>query len=80
LDFFTVERIFQAEFEEKQSRFIAHLVPYLKFEETLENLRSAHPKASHHVTAFRLISEQNQISEQQAFADFMLLPLYILFR
>ena len=60
---FTVQTIFTAELEEKQSRFIAHLVPISDFEMTLERLRDQHRKASHHVTAFRKISDSNQISE-----------------
>ena len=60
---FTVQTIFTAELEEKQSRFIAHLVPIPDFETTLERLRDEHRKASHHVTAFRKISDNNQISE-----------------
>lgn len=59
----TVERLFVAELEEKRSRFIAHLVPLSDFAQTLAALREEHRNASHHVTAFRQISDSNQISE-----------------
>ncbi len=49
--------------EVKQSKFIAHLVPYTQFETLLEKLRSAHPKARHFVTAFRYLNAHNQIVE-----------------
>lgn len=52
-----------AQLEEKQSRFIAHLVPIVEFDKTLDELKLAHPKASHHVTAFRMIADNNQINE-----------------
>ncbi len=60
---YTVEQVYIAELEEKHSRFIAHLVPFAEFEAMLADLQKAHPKASHHVTAFRTISDTNQISE-----------------
>jgi len=59
----TVERVYTAEFEEKNSRFIANIVPHALFNAKLSELRLAHPKASHHVTAFRTISDNNQINE-----------------
>lgn len=61
--FQTIEHSSEAELSEKGSRFIANLVPIKEFENTLENLRVKHPKASHHVTAFRVISDTNQITE-----------------
>lgn len=60
----TVNQISIAELEEKKSRFIAHLVKISEFESTLARLRAEHKKASHHVTAFRIINEKNQIEEQ----------------
>ncbi|MEM7069680.1 MAG: YigZ family protein [Pseudomonadota bacterium] len=59
----TVEAITVAELEEKRSRFIAHLVPYNNFYETLEDLRRQHRKANHHVTALRWFSENDQVLE-----------------
>jgi uncharacterized YigZ family protein len=48
---------------EKQSKFIAHLMPYSMYEEVLEALKSEHPKARHFVTAFRYINEFDQVVE-----------------
>jgi uncharacterized YigZ family protein len=47
----------------KQSKFIAHLMPYEKFDEVLELLKVEHPKARHFVTAFRMLNEYDQIVE-----------------
>ena len=52
-----------AETEEKKSRFLGYVVPIAEFEARLAALRSEHPKANHHVTAFRLIHANNQIEE-----------------
>ena len=48
---------------EKQSKFIAHLMPYHKYEEILASLKAEHPKARHFVTAFRYINEFDQVVE-----------------
>ena len=48
---------------EKQSKFIAHLMPYSIYREVLERLKSEHPKARHFVTAFRYINEFDQVVE-----------------
>jgi uncharacterized YigZ family protein len=63
LAFKTVSKPYEAELEEKGSRFIANLVPYDAFDNKLDVLRKLHGKASHHVTAFRVISDSNQIQE-----------------
>jgi uncharacterized YigZ family protein len=49
--------------EIKQSKFIAHLVPYAEYDRLLERLRSEHPKARHFVTAFRHLNEFDQVVE-----------------
>lgn len=59
----TVSKAYEAELEEKGSRFLANLVPYAEFDTKLNELRQNHAKASHHVTAFRIISDANQITE-----------------
>lgn len=59
----TVEAEFYAELEEKKSRFLAFLVPIDQFEARLEALRIEHRKASHHVTAFRCIHDDDHIEE-----------------
>jgi len=48
---------------EKQSKFIAHLMPYTRYKEVLSELKSEHPKARHFVTAFRYINEFDQVVE-----------------
>ncbi|WP_319498619.1 YigZ family protein [uncultured Cohaesibacter sp.] len=59
----TVEAEFYAELEEKKSRFLAFLVPIEQFDTRLEQLRTEHRKANHHVTAFRLIHDDDHIEE-----------------
>ena len=59
----TVETEVFAELEEKKSRFLAFLVPIDRFEARLSELRTAHRKANHHVTAFRRIHEDDHIEE-----------------
>lgn len=49
--------------EVKQSKFIAHLVPYRMYEETLRQLKEEHPKARHFVVAWRYINEFDQVVE-----------------
>lgn len=49
--------------EVKQSKFIAHFVPYSLYESTLETLKEQHPKARHFVTAFRYLNEFDQVVE-----------------
>jgi len=48
---------------EKQSKFIAHLMPYRMYDEVLAALQKEHPKARHFVTAFRYINEFDQVVE-----------------
>ncbi|MDX5594977.1 IMPACT family protein [Pseudovibrio sp. SPO723] len=60
---YTVTREFQAELEEKKSRFLAFLVPYDRFETRLSELRDQHRKANHHVTAFRRMLDEGRIDE-----------------
>lgn len=52
--------------EVKQSKFIAHLLPYERYEKTLEELKKEHPKARHFVTAFRFLNEYEQIVEHSS--------------
>ena len=47
----------------KQSKFIAHLVPFYMYKSLLEELKLEHPKARHFVTAFRHLNEFDQIVE-----------------
>ena len=59
----TIEHSAFCETEEKKSRFLATLVPYAQFEGTLADLRKAHPKANHHVTAYRYLNDEEQLIE-----------------
>ncbi|MDQ7045344.1 MAG: YigZ family protein [Sulfurimonas sp.] len=52
--------------EIKQSKFIAHLVPYFLYKKTLKALKEKHPKARHFVTASRHLNEFNQIVEHSS--------------
>ena len=63
MDFLTLTDEAFGETEEKKSRFLAYVVPVARFESRLDDLRHEHPKANHHVTAFRLIHDNNQIEE-----------------
>ena len=49
--------------EVKQSKFIAHFVPYSLYPFTLKSLKEQHPKARHFVTAFRCLNEFEQVVE-----------------
>lgn len=52
--------------EIKQSKFIAHLVPYSIYNKTLQELKESHPKARHFVVAYRYLNEFNQIVENSS--------------
>jgi uncharacterized YigZ family protein len=62
---FTKEHISNT-LEVKQSKFIAHLLPYDKYHTTLSELKEQHPKARHFVTAFRYLNEYEQIVEHSS--------------
>jgi len=53
-------------YEVKQSKFIAHFVPYSFYETTLKSLKEEHPKARHFVTAFRYLNEYDQVVEHSS--------------
>lgn len=59
----SIEATVSATVEQKQSKFIAHLVPYPQFKEMLNTLELAHPKARHFVTAFRYMNSFDQVVE-----------------
>ena len=52
--------------EIKQSKFIAHLVPFKAYEDLLDELKLSHPKARHFVVAYRYLNEYNQIVEHSS--------------
>jgi len=53
-------------YEEKKSKFIAHLAPYEQFDSLMKRLREEHPKARHFVYAYRHFNEYNQIVENSS--------------
>lgn len=52
--------------EVKQSKFIAHLIPFSEYETLLLRLKQEHPKARHFVTAYRYFNQYNQIVEHSS--------------
>jgi uncharacterized YigZ family protein len=59
----TVESHTEKTLEVKQSKFIAHLMPYHMYEKVLEALKAEHPKARHFVSAWRHLNEFDQVVE-----------------
>ena len=57
---------YTATYEEKQSKFIAHLIPYHLYHITLQALKSEHLKARHFVTSYRTLNEFDQIVENSS--------------
>jgi len=53
-------------YEVKQSKFIAHFIPYSLYETTLKSLKEEHPKARHFVTAFRYLNKYDQVVEHSS--------------
>jgi len=53
-------------YEVKQSKFIAHFIPFSLYEITLKSLKEEHPKARHFVTAFRHLNEYDQVVEHSS--------------
>ncbi len=61
-----IDKSFSNLLEIKQSKFIAHLVPYSLYNSTLQELKNSHPKARHFVTAYRYLNEYKQIVEHSS--------------
>lgn len=57
---------FYSSIEEKKSKFIAYLFPYILFNEKLKILKTEHPKARHFVYAYRFVNEFEQIVENSS--------------
>lgn len=53
-------------FEEKKSKFIAHIFPYKNFKTIMERLRVEHPKGRHFVYAYRYLNEYEQVVENSS--------------
>ena len=49
--------------EIKKSKFIASLFPYNEFDKVMSRLKKEHPKARHHVYAYRYFNEFDQVVE-----------------
>jgi uncharacterized YigZ family protein len=62
----TIHEHYTTTLEVKQSKFIAHLIPYDQYEERLHLLKEEHPKARHFVTAYRYLNEFSQIVEHSS--------------
>ena len=52
--------------EVKQSKFIAHFMPFDLYKATLTSLKEKHPKARHFVTAYRYLNEFDQVVESSS--------------
>jgi uncharacterized YigZ family protein len=61
MKFVTKEYILTTEI--KKSKFIASIFPYQDFDETMKRLKQEHPKARHHVYAYRHFNEFDQVVE-----------------
>jgi len=61
-----IQKIYTETLEIKQSKFIAHIMPYSQYKETLQKLKDSHPKARHFVVAYRYLNEFNQIVEHSS--------------
>lgn len=59
----TIARPAFAETEEKKSRFLAELVFHDDLAKRIDELRALHPKANHHVNAYRYLNDEEQLVE-----------------
>ena len=61
-----IKKEYENTLEVKQSKFIAHLIPYNEYETLLQKLKQQHPKARHFVTAYRYLNEYEQVVEHSS--------------
>ncbi|RXJ83420.1 YigZ family protein [Arcobacter sp. CECT 8985] len=61
-----IKEEYSAIFEEKKSKFIAHIFNYCEFNKIMNRLKDEHPKARHHVYAYRYLNEFEQIVENSS--------------
>jgi uncharacterized YigZ family protein len=61
-----IKQHFTQTLEVKQSKFIAHLIPYNLYQSHLDLLKEEHPKARHFVTAYRYFNEFTQVVEHSS--------------
>lgn len=52
--------------KKKKSKFIAYLFPFNNFDKQMKKLKEEHPKARHHVYAYRYLNEFEQIVENSS--------------
>jgi uncharacterized YigZ family protein len=56
-----VPKHYQATYEIKKSKFIAHIFPYDKFDTIMQQLKKEHTKARHFVYAYQYLNQFEQI-------------------
>ena len=61
-----VQKEFSHTYEEKKSKFIAHIFPYDEFDNVMARLKNEHPKGRHHVYAYRHLNDFGQIVENSS--------------
>ena len=61
-----VQKEFSHTYEDKKSKFIAHIFPYDEFDNIMKRLKNEHPKARHHVYAYRYLNEFDQVVENSS--------------
>ncbi len=61
-----IQEEYENTYEEKKSKFIAHLMPYEKFHEVMNKLKEKHPKGRHFVYAYRYLNEFDQVVENSS--------------
>jgi uncharacterized YigZ family protein len=62
----TIDKTYYAETEVKRSKFLACLVPAVRFESLRKELRLNHPKANHIVWAYRKINSYDRVVEESS--------------
>ncbi|WP_108064286.1 YigZ family protein [Poseidonibacter lekithochrous] len=61
-----IQEEYENTYEEKKSKFIAHLMPYENFHEVMIKLKEKHPKGRHFVYAYRYLNEFDQVVENSS--------------
>ena len=63
---YIIEDEYENTYEEKKSKFIAHIFAYSEFDDVMKRLKEEHPKGRHHVYAYRYLNEFGQIVENSS--------------
>jgi len=61
-----VTKEYKTTVEIKKSKFIAYFFPYKDFDKVMKRLKEEHPKARHHVYAYRYLNDFDQIVENSS--------------